>query len=220
MALSLADRKFFATVYRLAQQSVEGFALWLEFLPHLKLQKAKYWEAISFNEDLFRIIITNTKRSFVVTTYILCDDEGQGKKGHNVFQLLGRSADLPTLNFDAETRLLAQPSITRTMDKVRVLRNNLDAHHAASDDWKMRFGSLSNAEFEGLISTVYGVVRRCNMAAGLRRVSENSLRKATIVGADRLLRALARQVELAEAGTGFQSVESWETDASSGEESL
>src|SRR4051812_23498587 len=66
------ERRFFTTVYRLAQQSVEGFAFWKELLPHLKLRRAKYWDAVTFNEELLRIIITNTKRSFVVTTFILC----------------------------------------------------------------------------------------------------------------------------------------------------
>jgi len=211
MVLSKKDRNFFTTVYRLAQQSVEGFALWKEFLPHLKLRKVKYWEAVSFSEDLLRIIITNTKRSFIVTTYILSDNEGQGEKGHNVFQLLERSAKFPSLDANAERRLLDQPNTIRAMAKIRILRNNLDAHHATSDDWKKRFGSVPNAEFEALISTLYGVVRRCNVAAGLKRVSENSLRNATVVGADRLLRALARQLELAEAGQGFQSVEDWES---------
>jgi hypothetical protein len=211
MVLSKEERSFFTTVYRLAQQSVEGFALWKEFLPHLKLRKLKYWEAVSFNEDLLRIVITNTKRSFVVTTYILSDNEGQGQKGHNVFQLLERSARFPNLDPDAERRLLEQPNTVRAMAKIRILRNNLDAHHATSYDWKGRFGSLPNAEFEALISTLYGVVRRCNVAAGLKRVSENSLRKATIAGADRLLRALARQLELGEAGRAFQSVDDWES---------
>jgi hypothetical protein len=211
MVLSKKDRNFLTTIYRLAQQSVEGFALWKEFLPHLKLRNAKYWEAVSFNEDLLRIIITNTKRSFVVTTYILIDNEGQGQKGHNVFQLLERSAKFPSLDAGAEKRLLEQSNTIRTMEKIRILRNNLDAHHATSDDWKERFGSVPNAEFEALISRLYGVVRRCNVAAGFKRVSEKSLRKATVAGADRLMRALAKQLELGEAGPGFQSVDDWES---------
>jgi hypothetical protein len=211
IVLSEGDRDFFITVYRLAQQSVEGFALWKEFLPHLKLRKPKYYEAVSFNEDLLRIIITNTKRSFVVTTYILSDNEGQGQKGHNVFQLLERSAKLPNLDVAAERRLLEQPNTVRSMKKIRILRNNLDAHHGTSDDWKKLFGSVPNSEFEALISALYGVVRRCNVAAGFKRVSEKSLSKATVAGADRLMRALAKQLELGEAGQGFQSVDDWES---------
>jgi hypothetical protein len=206
-----SERRFFTTVYRLAQQSVEGFAFWKELLPHLKLRRLKYWEGISFNEELLRIIITNTKRSFVVTTFILCDNEGYGQQGHNVHQLLERCSALPNFDIDAEKRLLASRKTARRIKQIRILRNNIDAHHSASDEWKRRFGTLRNSEFEELISTIYGIVFRCNKAAGMRRVSEDSLRKASTVYADRLLRALEKQVKDGCAGIGFVTVDDWES---------
>jgi hypothetical protein len=211
MTMNHRERRFFTTVYRLAQQSVEGFAFWKELLPHLKLHHRKYFEGVLFNEELLRIIITNTKRSLVVTTFILCDNSRHGNRGHSVYQLLERSSALLNFDVDAEKRLLDSPKIVRRIEQIRILRNNLDAHHAASDEWKRRFGTLRNSEFEELISTVYGIVFRCNKAAGLRRVSEDSLRKASTVYADRLLRALEKQVKDGCAGKGFVSVDDWES---------
>jgi hypothetical protein len=205
------DRRFFTKSYRLAQQSVEGFAFWKELLPHLKFLKGKYWQAIVTNEELLRIIITNTKRSFVLTTYILCDNSRNGRRGHNVHQLLSRCAALPGLDIAAEKGLFASSQITRTIRQVKLLRNNLDAHHNASDEWKARFGTLANADFEELISTIYGIVLRCNKAAGLRRVSENSLRKASALYADRLLRALEKQADDKCVGKGYMSVDEFES---------
>ncbi|HCX31344.1 MAG TPA: hypothetical protein DHU55_16480 [Blastocatellia bacterium] len=137
-----SETRFFTTVYRLAQQSVEGFAFWKELLPHLKLQRRKYWEAILFNEELLRIIITNTKRACVVSTFILCDNEGYGRQGHNVQQLLERCTALPSFDANAEKQLLASKKTARRIEQIRILRNNLDAHHSASDEWKQRFGTL------------------------------------------------------------------------------
>lgn len=205
------DSRFFTTVYRLAQQSVEGFAFWKELLPHLKLRRLKYWKGVSFNEEMLRIIITNTKRSFVVTTFILCDNKRYGQKGHDVHQLLERCCLLQNFDVDAEKRLLTSRKTARRIEQIRILRNNLDAHHSTSDDWKRRFGILPNAEFEDLISVIYGIVFRCNKAAGLRRVSENSLRKASTVYADRLLRALEKQVKDGCAGQGFTTVDDFES---------
>jgi hypothetical protein len=70
---------------------------------------------------------------------------------------------------------------------------------------------LQNAEFAELISTIYGIVFRCNKAAGLRRASENSLRKASTVYADRLLRALEKQAKDGCVGIGFASVDEFES---------
>jgi hypothetical protein len=209
--MNQSERRFFTTVYRLAQQSVEGFAFWKELLPHLKLHHRKYFEGVLFNEELLRIIITNTKRSLVVTTFILCDNSGHGKRGHTVYQLLERSSALLNFDVEAEKRLLDSPKIVRRIEQIRILRNNLDAHHAASDEWKRRFGTLPNAEFEELISTVYGIVFRCNKAAGLKRISEDSLRKTSTVYADRLLRALEKQLKDGCVGEGFVSVDDWES---------
>jgi hypothetical protein len=211
MIMNQSERRFFTTVYHLAQQSVEGFAFWKELLPHLKLQRRKYREAILFNEELLRIIITNTKRACVVTTFILCDNEGYGQQGHNVQQLLERCTALPNFDTNAEKRLLASKKTARRIEQIRILRNNLDAHHSASDEWKQRFGTLQNSEFEELISTIYGIVFRCNKAAGIRRVSEDFLREASTVYADRLLRALTKQLEDGCAGKGFVTVGDWES---------
>jgi hypothetical protein len=208
-----SEQRFFTMVYRLAQQSVEGFAFWKELLPYLKLHRGKYWNAVLTNEELLRIIITNTKRSFVVTTFILCDDSKHGKQGHSVHQLLKRCRTLPGLDIDAEKGFLVAAKTARRIEQIRILRNNLDAHHAASDEWKRRFGTLQNSEIEELISTVYGIVFRCNKAAGMRRVSENSLRKASTVYAERLLRALEKQAKDRGVGRGFVSVDQWETEA-------
>lgn len=209
--MNQTERRFFTTSYRLAQQSVEGFAFWKELLPHLKGRRGKYWQAIFTNEELLRIIITNTKRSFVLTTYILCDNSRHGSRGHNVHQLLRRCAALPGLDIAAEKKLFASPKIARTITQVKLLRNNLDAHHSASDEWKKRFGTLPNSDLEVLISTVYGIVFRCNKAAGIRRVSETSLRKASALYADRLLRALEKQAEDKCVGQGYVSVDEFES---------
>lgn len=174
----------------------------------------QYWDAVVANEDLLRLIITNAKRSFVITTYILCDNKGQGRSGHNVFQLVERCRRVnPYPQIDADRSLLGEPGIARAIEKVRLLRNNLDAHHVAGDDWKKAFGRFSNAEFDRLISTLYGVIVRCNKSVGLRRVSEGSLRKANIIYADRLLRALASQQKSGEIGQQFTSVDNWESQA-------
>jgi len=209
--MNQTERRFFTTSYRLAQQTVEGFAFWKELLPHLKLRRGKYWQAIVTNEELLRVIITNTKRSFVLTIYILCDDSARGRQGHNVHQLLSRCTALTGIDISAEKRLLASPTISRTIQQIKILRNNLDAHHSASDEWKKRFGTLPNSDFEALISTVYGIVFRCNKAAGIRRVSENSLRKASALYADRLLRALEKQAEDKSVGQGYVSVDEFES---------
>lgn len=210
--LSKDERRFFTTTYRLAQQSLEGYVLWTEWLPHLKLRKTKFWEAISFNEDLLRILITNTKRAFVVTTYIVSDNSERGNEGHNVFKLLDYSADIPGFDVASQRQRLEQPEIKRAIRRIRLLRNNLDAHHSASEDWKKPFGEMKNSEMETLICTLYDIVREANIAAGFRRVSESSLRKTTSRSADRLLRALASQLEAGEAGPGNVSVSEWETE--------
>src|SRR5438046_2737727 len=150
-SLNRSESRFFTTVYRLGQQSVEGFTLWKALLPHLKLQQAKYVDAVTTNEELLRIIITNTKRSFIITTYILCDDSGYGKQGHSVHQLLERGAVLPNLDITAEKRLLGSKTTARRIEQIKILRNNLDAHHAASDEWKERFGTLPTSDFEEVI---------------------------------------------------------------------
>ena len=89
-----ARRRFAGTVYRLAQQAVESYTVWNELLKVLKLQRPKHFETMLENEDLLRIIVTNAKRSFIVTLFILCDDGGYGSKGHNVFKLLDKCAGL------------------------------------------------------------------------------------------------------------------------------
>jgi hypothetical protein len=212
--LTPSDRRFFATTYRLAQQSVEGFAFWRELLPHLKLRRLKYWDGVVANEDLLRLIITNTKRSFVITSYILSDNEGPGRTGYNVFQLVERCGKLdPDFDADAERRLLMKPDVVGAIKKIRLLRNNLDAHHVANDGWKKTFGRFTNAEFERLISTLYGIVLRCNRRVGMRRLSENSLIKTNVVYADRLLRALTKQKMDGEIGPQFTSVDDWESEA-------
>jgi hypothetical protein len=210
--LSKDERRFFTTTYRLAQQSLEGYVLWTEWLPHLKLRRTKFWEAISFNEDLLRILITNTKRAFVVTTYIVSDNSKRGNEGHNVFKLLAHSADVPGFDLASQRKRLEQPEIKRAIRRVRLLRNNLDAHHSVSEDWKEPFGEMKNSEMEILICTLYDIVREANIAAGFRRVSESCLRKTTSRSADRLLRALARQLEAGEAGPGNVSISEWETE--------
>ena len=179
--------------------------------PALEIPSDKILGGLSKNEDLLRIIITNTKRSFVITTFILCDNSEYGKQGHSVHELLNRCTTLPNYDVDAEKRLLISPKTARRIEQIRILRNNLDAHHAASDEWKQRFGTLRNSEFEELISTVYGIVFRCNKAAGIRRVSEDSLRKTSTVYADRLLRALEKQIKDGCVGKGFQTVDDWES---------
>lgn len=209
--LNRADSRFFTTTYRLAQQSVEGFAFWKELLPHVKLRRLKYLEGLWTNEDLLRLLVTNAKRSFVVTSYILCDNEGQGQQGHNVFKLIDRcSKILPDFDAQAEIQLLHSPELVRAINQVRILRNNLDAHHAVTDDWKRPFGRFPTEKFEQLISTLYGIAIRCNRSVGLRRISECSLREANTVYADRLLRALTKQEQEGDVGKQFGSVEDWE----------
>jgi hypothetical protein len=59
-----------------------------------------------------------------------------------VQQLLERCTALPSFDANAEKQLLASKKTARRIEQIRILRNNLDAHHSASDEWKQRFGTL------------------------------------------------------------------------------
>lgn len=211
-ALSKEQAEFFTTVYRLAQQSVEGFTLWTCLLDPFRTELLKGKQlVISTDEELLRIIITNTKRSFVITTYILCDNEGAGAKGLNVYKLIQQAGEIAS-DFDssAELSLLDSSANRQIIKKLRILRNNLDAHHSDSNDWKKAIGEIENAQLEYLIHELYNIVCRCHTCVGLDRLSLKGLTKRTTTYGDRLLRALVHQAESNLVGEEFVPVEAWE----------
>jgi len=212
--LTMRDRKFFTTVYRLAQQSLEGFYVWTVLLNPLRVGVIGRQSVVASNEDLLRIIITNAKRAFVITTYILCDDRGSGAAGHNVYKLLDRAANIaPSFDKVSNEELLQTPEARAAIKKLRILRNNLDAHHSVSDEWKESIGKIENSDLEHLILTIYNIVYQCNAAVGLEHLSAKALTTRTTTYGDRLLRALAQQIEDKLVGTECVSVEDWESGA-------
>jgi hypothetical protein len=212
--LSKDDRKFFTTTYRLAQQSVEAFSLWTHLVEPLRDGVIGQQPFAETNEELLRIILTNAKRAFIVTTYILCDTDGRGAEGHNVQELIDRTAQLiPTFNKADEQKPLSSPDSKLTIKKLRILRNNLDGHHSVSEKWKQRLGTIQNSQMENLIIALYNVVVRCNAAVALERMPLAQLKLRTKTYADRLLRALAQQTKDNKLGTEFVRVEDWEGGA-------
>jgi hypothetical protein len=212
VVLDKANRRHFTTTYRLAQQSLEGFTLWSVLLDPMKTQLIGQMPVISMNEDLLRIIITNTKRSFVSTMYILTDDSRYGSMGYNVYELLNRFSKLGFDNKEGMSNLTSDRTKT-AIKKVKILRNNLDAHHSASDEWKKSLGEIPNSEMGFLINTVYDVIWRCNANVGLDRLTADALRTRTLTYTDRLLRALTEQFSDGLVGKEFVSVNAWEAGA-------
>lgn len=208
-----AQRKFFQVTYRLAQQSIESLTLWSDLADLYSKNLARHFDLITTNEDLLRLIGTNAKRSTIVTLFILIDNMGHGKNGHNIYRLAEMCHGLRELTKEALIEPLESDAIKRTIKVVRIVRNNLDAHHADNDEWKKSLKGESRQGLRELIDTIFQPLLRCGNALGIPRLSASALQSATRNNFKRLLRALEKQIRDKDVGQQYISVEQWEQSA-------
>jgi hypothetical protein len=197
--------RYYRTVYHLAQNATEAFTLFIVLQKWFKAGWAKDFNNAVINEDVLRVIAQCTRRTAVVAIHILCDN-GR-RRTCNVFSLLERLSTEGTNTGPMRQRLR---TVRATIDKIRLLRMNNDAHLAEEEEWKKAFGELKAKDVNRLLTEIYGVVCDCGSALGQDVIPYDQLCKVTSSNSERLIRALSEQVSAGKVGAHFPTIREWE----------
>lgn len=205
-------RAFYYEVYRLAQHSVEGIALFTAVQNWFKTDAwTKDFSNAVTNEDLLRVIAMTSRRAGIVTLNILCDDGGQGRRGCNIYKLLRRVEAAKGLS--TEKWCTAIDWHGATIDKIRLLRNNTDAHYNEDKGWEKGLGEgLNSQDVNDLFRALFAALLSCGKTFEIYPMPFESIFKLTFAYGERLIRSLAEQVLANKVGPKFQSVREWEQE--------
>jgi hypothetical protein len=200
-------RRYFLSVYRLAQQAAEALALFGVIQTWFKTGAwAKDFDNAVANEELFRIIASGCRRTSIITIHILCDNRRPGTC--NIFGLVKRIG-----LSHSEKRAIRQrlKSIAGTVSKIGTLRNHFDAHLSEDDEWKKGLGDgLKRREVNRVLVTVFSVLIECGKALGIPKLGYEAICSANELYGERLIRALSEQVAAGKTGRQIMSVRDWE----------
>lgn len=186
---------------------MQSWVLYGTIKPYLSLRKGgvTYYHTISANEDLLLQITRNAKNQTVLLLNILFDNEGQGRRGYNIYKLIDKFSEFDSQIEKIESRLTELNPIIR---KIRILRNNRMAHFCAIDGWEEHFGDgIKSNEIRKMFSVIYKILSACGKTFDYIIMSPPNLERLTSVYADRLLRALKEQFESGHIGEQFTSMQ-------------
>ena len=206
-------RVYFRSVYRLAQQAAEAVALFGVLHNYFRSAWVKDFDNAIVNEDLFRIIASCARRTSIVALHILCDNgQRQSCNVHDLVKRLGRKGYAT-----ASMRGRLRPH-NETIKRVRALRTHVDAHLSDRDDWRKDLGEgLSRRAVDQLLSSIFAILTECGKKLKNRKLGHPTLRKATALLGERLIRALGEQVKAGKVGKQLVSVRAWEDEQESQE---
>jgi hypothetical protein len=199
-------RPYFNSVYRLAQQAAEAFALFVVIRDWFRTGWMKDFDNATANEDLLRIIASGCKRTSIITIHTLFDH--RKPRTCNIFALIDRVEISRSEKRSMRQRL---KPIAGTVRKIGTLRNHIDAHLVEHDDWKKGLGDgLKLAEVNRVLATLFSVVIDCGKVLGIKKLGYVAIHSASKLYGNRLIRALSEQVAAGKIGRQIISVHDWE----------
>ena len=203
-------RAFYYEVYRLAQHSVEGIALFTAVQNWFKTDAwTKDFSNAVTNEDLLRVIAMTSRRAGIVTLNILCDDGGQGRRGCTIYKLLRRIEAAKGLSTEKMRGAIDKHG--PTIGKIRLLRNNNDAHYNEDKGWEKGLGEGLNSQgVNNLLRAVFAALLSCGKTLNIHPMPFECIFKITFAYGERLIHSLGEQVHADKVGPKFQSVREWE----------
>lgn len=192
-------RKYFWRIYELLRRATESFILWAYIRNcYDGTLIARSSRAIYANHDLLNLIASNARSNAIIVLYILCDDSLHGSKGCNIFKLLEKGVLLAANGIEKHRAMFKK--LKPEIGKLRLLRNNLDAHLCERDDWKVPFnkGPIDQANgvaFDRVLRECFAGALCVAQALDIDAVGHKDVEKRALTYCDRLLRALTVQCD-------------------------
>ena len=195
----------FLNVYRLAQQGAEAFAMFAVIQAWFKSWARDSANAIA-NEELFRFVASNSRRTSVIAIHILCDN---GKpQTCNVYRLIQRVEISPSAK---KAMLQWLKSVAPTVRKIKTLRNHIDAHLSEHDTWREGLGDgLQRKDVDRVLAIVFKVLLECvrNRHSQIRLLRQFMIQVSFTYR--RMIRAMREQVVAGKVRRQIISVQDWE----------